>query len=135
MNTFCLVTNWSKSRIELKGIFQEVALEPVEWFVVFGDWGGGVSRVGCLSVVFAQVKSVFSAKLFHFSAVYGLETCLILLNSEYSCVSICCFARGHVFLPLVGIVLGYRVVLVQEEKAVYPPPKKPLGVTQSERLR
>lgn len=41
MNTFCLVTNWSKSRIELKGIFQEVALEPVEWFVVFGDWGGG----------------------------------------------------------------------------------------------
>lgn len=51
MNTFCLVTNWSKSRIELKGIFQEVALEPVEWFVLFGDWGGGVSRVGCLSVV------------------------------------------------------------------------------------
>jgi len=29
---FCLFTDLS--RIELKWIFQEVALEPVEWFVV-----------------------------------------------------------------------------------------------------
>lgn len=42
--------------------------------------------------------------------MYGLETFLMLLNSEYSLVSICCFARGYVFLSLVGIVVGYPVV-------------------------
>lgn len=39
MNTFffCLVTKWPKSRTELKGTFQEMALEPVEWFELVGD--------------------------------------------------------------------------------------------------
>lgn len=30
---FCLVTEWSESRVELEGVFQEVALEAVEWFI------------------------------------------------------------------------------------------------------
>lgn len=61
---FCLVTKWSKSRLELKGICQEVALELVEWFST-GWWlMKGLSCLRCLSVMFAQVKSVSSAKLF-----------------------------------------------------------------------
>lgn len=37
MNTFCLVTGWSESRVELEGVFQEVALEPLEWFILVSD--------------------------------------------------------------------------------------------------
>lgn len=59
------------------------------------------SRLRCPSVLFAQVKSVSSAQLFHSSSLYELESCLILLRSEYSCVSICCFARGRC-LPSMG---------------------------------
>lgn len=99
------------SRVELKGIFQEVALEPVEWFY----WLVGLSRLRCL-LVFARVVSVPSAKLFRSSSLIGLETFLMLLNSEYPCVSTCCFSRGDGFLPWVGIVLGYPVMPVQKKR-------------------
>lgn len=34
MNTFCPTTEWSGSGTELKGVFQEMALEPAEWVVL-----------------------------------------------------------------------------------------------------
>lgn len=98
-----------------------------------------LSRLSC-PLVFARVISVPSAKLFHSSSLYGLETFLMLLNSEYSCVSTCCFSMGDGFLPSIPSMGGNCAGLpsdacAKKEKAGYLPSEYPPGDTPSEWLR
>lgn len=122
--------NWIElDWIELKGFSRRwrlSLLNGLSWWWLLE----GLSHLRCLSVLFAKVKSVSSAKLFHSRSIYGMETCCLIVNIQVS-VSDICFARGDVLLSLVGIVLCYPVMPVQKESCISSPQKKSSKVVQS----
>lgn len=108
--------------MELKGVFQEVALEPVEWFVLVGDsW-----RVGAaLGVHQCCLHRLKAFPLLSFSA----PALCMGWKAAWYCLGVNIHVSASAVLPGGGVclpwVLGHPVMPVQKEKADYPPEKSP----------
>ena len=133
---FFIVTKWSRSRVELKGIFQEVALEPVEWFALVGDWGGWGFGIRASSGVYWCWS--------HRLKAFALLSCST--PAQYTCYkpAWCCLIE-NIHVPASAVLQGEMFsfhwwelcratqwCLCKKRKLAFLTKKIPLGLTQSE---